>query len=423
MEQQKNIFIILIRIFLVLWAFFILLFLTDFLGIIKSIRVTNPAYALFFVTVNIIFIAILTAAYLFYRSSQDFLIKEKDIVFWQYQQITALSHLINKTGKALTTVLNRDKLMRLILESFIRIFHCPAGILLIYNENENLFHFEAAYGLNQTNMESLTFKSTHPVIADAVNNYKIISQQSLQSLEEKNIRILKTDKVEKIIRNVDTLTTITLRIGDKIFGVVFLLMPKNSSLIICEYDTLIHVAINQATIAIGSAIQSQFAIQDRLTMLYNHDYFVQRLKEELFRSTRYRFKVSLLMLDIDHFKSFNDTYGHLAGNYVLREVSKLFAGNIRITDIVARYGGEEFAILMTETGLSDAVKIAEKIRQVVHDFPYDYEGQKLHVTISVGICEQDGSQQQGQADYMGFIDLADKKLYEAKKTGRNRVCF
>ncbi|MBN1522353.1 MAG: GGDEF domain-containing protein [Candidatus Aureabacteria bacterium] len=157
-------------------------------------------------------------------------------------------------------------------------------------------------------------------------------------------------------------------------------------------------------------------------MIYNHDYFVQRLKEELFRCKRYHLKLCLIMLDIDHFKSFNDTYGHLAGNYILREVAKIFTTNTRITDIISRYGGEEFAILMTETGINDAVKIAEKIREAIQDFPFEYDGEQLHVTVSIGLSEWDGADEESFDD-IDFIDSADKKLYEAKKNGRNRVCL
>lgn len=128
-----------------------------------------------------------------------------------------------------------------------------------------------------------------------------------------------------------------------------------------------------------------------------------------------------MMLDIDHFKSFNDTYGHLAGNHILREVSNIFKENTRITDLVARYGGEEFSIMMTETTMNDALQIAEKIRQSIYDYPFEYEDQKLHVTISIGISQLDGSKD-NTFDSSDFINVADKNLYEAKRSGRNRVC-
>lgn len=420
--MEHNRFIQLIHFLFFIWFLFVFIFALDFLGFIRFLEATTPSISFFFIAINLLFMGICTTLYFFHHHIHSSTQKEKQVICWQYDQTSALSYLINKTGKAMTTVLNRDKLMRLILESFIKIFHCPTGILFIYNENENIFEFEAGYGINRTALRNQVIKSNHPIVSDVVNNYKIISQRSIKSIQEKDLHFVKEDRLQKSAKGVDTLIIITLRIGDKIFGLVFLYITKTSALIISEYETLVYVAINQATIAIGSAIQSQFAIQDRLTMIYNHDYFVQRLKEELFRCKRYHLKLCLIMLDIDHFKSFNDTYGHLAGNYILREVAKIFTTNTRITDIISRYGGEEFAILMTETGINDAVKIAEKIREAIQDFPFEYDGEQLHVTVSIGLSEWDGADEESFDD-IDFIDSADKKLYEAKKNGRNRVCL
>ena len=412
----------LIRYLLIIWLLATVIFTLNFLNVIHFFGSITPAGGFFFIVINVVFLCIISAMRSFAKTHEAAIHQEKDIALWQYNQIKALTTLIDTTGRAMTTVLNRDKLMRLILESFIKIFQCPTGSLLIYHENENIFKFDVNYGINKTDLKDHVLKSNYPVVFDIVNNYKIISQYSFQSLEEKNIQFLKTDHLDKLGKNIDTLIAITLRIGDKIFGLVFLYVPKAATLIISEYKTMIQITINQATIAIGSAIQSQFAIQDRLTLLYNHDYFVQRLKEEFFRCKRYSLKLCLIMLDIDHFKSFNDNYGHLAGNYVLREVSRIFRNNTRITDTVARYGGEEFSVLMTETGISDAVTIGEKIRKRIQNYLFEYEGQKLNVTISLGINEWEGSEEK-DIDYLNLIDQADKKLYEAKRTGRNKVCY
>ncbi|MCK5706305.1 MAG: GGDEF domain-containing protein [Candidatus Aureabacteria bacterium] len=419
--EDKNKLHICIRSLFFLWFFLIVFFGLEFLEIVSFFKQTSFAGIISLILFNLLFLSILIVFHYITKEEQLLLKKEKDVVFWQYHQISALANLINKTGKALTTVLNKDKLMRLILESFIKIFHGPAGFLLLYNENENIFEYEAGYGINRTNLKYHVIKNTHPVIADIINNYRIVTQHDISNLTNKNIQFLKPDKLKKIAKGIDTLITITLRIGDKIFGIVFLYAAKTSALIISEYETPVHIAINQATIAIGSAIQTQFAIQDRLTMLYNHDYFIQRLKEEIFRCKRYKLKLCLMMLDIDHFKSFNDTYGHLAGNHILREVSNIFKENTRITDLVARYGGEEFSIMMTETTMNDALQIAEKIRQSIYDYPFEYEDQKLHVTISIGISQLDGSKD-NTFDSSDFINVADKNLYEAKRSGRNRVC-
>jgi diguanylate cyclase (GGDEF)-like protein len=377
---------------------------------------------LVFFFINLAGMAFFCALYFYHKVRTQAKDQETDNLFWKYHQVSALLYLIQQTGKEMTTVLDRDKLIRLILEAFINIFRCPSGFLLMYNENGNFFAFESGYGVSLSGIKDKVIQPTHPVISDAFNNYKTISLWNMSELQEKGIAFLKPETNRKLSQTCDVLIAITLRIGEKIFGSVNLYAARTSTVIITEHESLLGIAINQATIALGSAIQTQFAIQDRLTMVSNHDYFLQRLREELFRCRRYKLKASLLMLDIDHFKSFNDNYGHLAGNMVLIEVSKIFKSIVRITDLVARYGGEEFAVLMPETAVSDAAKIAEKICAGISGHTYEYDDQKMKVTISIGAAECDGSMEQVLTE-TDLIEAADKKLYEAKHAGRNRVCF
>jgi diguanylate cyclase (GGDEF)-like protein len=124
------------------------------------------------------------------------------------------------------------------------------------------------------------------------------------------------------------------------------------------------------------------------------------------------------MFDIDHFKSVNDTYGHLAGDYVLKELATLVKARLRPDDVLARYGGEEFGIALPETPREGAVKIADDLRQIVERHRFVFEGETIPVTISMGVGQLDD-----RWDVLAFIKCADEKLYEAKRTGRNRVCW
>ena len=136
------------------------------------------------------------------------------------------------------------------------------------------------------------------------------------------------------------------------------------------------------------------------------------------RALRYKRLLSLAMLDIDHFKKVNDTYGHLAGDYVLRELSRLLAASVRRQDIFARYGGEEFSAILPEVDAAGARVVCEKMRALCEGYPFVYNNQPLKVTISLGIEAYDGKAQDAQA----FIALADAKLYAAKVAGRNQIC-
>jgi two-component system cell cycle response regulator len=159
------------------------------------------------------------------------------------------------------------------------------------------------------------------------------------------------------------------------------------------------------------------AVRDALTRVYNRRHFVERLASEVAYSRRHRSPLSLLMLDVDHFKRINDSYGHPAGDYVLSTLGQLLLAVVRIEDLVARYGGEEFAILCRETPPMSALQLAERLRRAVESHAFTYREQKLSVTLSIGIAMSSDSPTAAQQ----LIAKADAALYEAKQTGRNRA--
>jgi len=158
---------------------------------------------------------------------------------------------------------------------------------------------------------------------------------------------------------------------------------------------------------------------DSMTGLYNHGFFQDRLKEEIRRSERYERPLTLLMLDIDHFKALNDTYGHPVGDAILKNVSKMLRATARLEDIVARYGGEEFAVILPETGAEGARLFADRVRKQLESRMRGKAGlpADTKVTVSVGVAGWSG---EGTPE--DLIDGADRALYRAKKEGRNRVC-
>lgn len=161
------------------------------------------------------------------------------------------------------------------------------------------------------------------------------------------------------------------------------------------------------------------SVRDQLTGLFNHREFYHLLETELARSQRYDHQVSLLMLDIDYFKRVNDSFGHLAGDQVLRRLPELIRGQLRINDIPCRYGGEEFGVILPETAGEQALEVAERIRGVVALEPVELpDGGSLRITVSIGIATYPGEAR----DEEQLVSMADLALYQAKRTGRNRVC-
>jgi diguanylate cyclase (GGDEF)-like protein len=158
---------------------------------------------------------------------------------------------------------------------------------------------------------------------------------------------------------------------------------------------------------------------DGLTQIFNKRYFQETLERELSRARRYDRPLALMMFDIDHFKQCNDTFGHRAGDHVLRQVAELVRERARKVDIVARYGGEEFAVLLPEIDLDGAGQFAESIRALVQDTRFSFEGRTIPLTISIGVAELEPS----IAGADDLVQRADARLYRAKQAGRNRVMY
>ncbi len=163
----------------------------------------------------------------------------------------------------------------------------------------------------------------------------------------------------------------------------------------------------------------QLAITDGLTELFNYRYFRSQLEHEVARAKRYNLDLSLVMVDIDFFKNYNDTNGHPAGDIVLKKIARAVQENIRKIDIPCRYGGEEFILILPDTGKQAAVVVAEKMRKLVEQMPFkNQEAQpNKRLTISMGVAtfSEDGETAEE------LIQQVDKNLYAAKQSGRNRV--
>jgi diguanylate cyclase (GGDEF)-like protein len=157
---------------------------------------------------------------------------------------------------------------------------------------------------------------------------------------------------------------------------------------------------------------------DGLTQVHNRRYFDEQIDRELSRSRRYERVLSLVMMDIDHFKQVNDQHGHLAGDYVLKQLASTVRTRLRREDVFARYGGEEFAVILPEIDLKGAKNLAEKVRQLVAKQHFSFDNQHIPVTLSLGVAVLKPEHRE-TAD---LVRAADEKLYEAKTGGRNRVC-
>lgn len=158
---------------------------------------------------------------------------------------------------------------------------------------------------------------------------------------------------------------------------------------------------------------------DGMTQLYNHERFMEILQQEISRAARYKTPLSIIMADVDHFKSINDFFGHQAGDHALKCVSAQLKKLLRDSDQIARYGGEEFAIILPMTPLKDTLLTAERLRKSIESLKIIYDERSISVTMSFGIASWEINR---EIDIEGFIKMADEALYDAKNTGRNKCC-
>jgi len=183
------------------------------------------------------------------------------------------------------------------------------------------------------------------------------------------------------------------------------------------------ILVQQFLIGLRRALLYQrvqgMTITDSLTQVYCRRYFLERFSEELKRSKKNKLHLSFLMIDIDNFKQFNDRYGHLVGDAILRSVAKTLIDAVRQIDFIGRYGGEELSVVMAETDRDQAKFAAERIRQAIADMTIKVYDEELKVTVSIGVATFPDN----TANMQDLIEMADQALYLAKETGKNKVCF
>ena len=202
----------------------------------------------------------------------------------------------------------------------------------------------------------------------------------------------------------------------------YLIKPVNHPELMARLNTGIRILELEKSLKKANNEIRILSITDHLTGCYNRGYIGEHLPREITRAHRYKHPLSVIISDIDHFKKVNDSYGHQAGDHVLREFVRLLKGSVRNNvDWLARYGGEEFMIVLPETDLKDTMMLCEKLRMIVENNIFTYKETNIRITASFGFAGSGlvGSCNDKIVDEM--INRADKYLYQAKQEGRNRV--
>jgi diguanylate cyclase (GGDEF)-like protein len=251
-----------------------------------------------------------------------------------------------------------------------------------------------------------------PIIGREVRSYTIVPLETRSQSQEGDISGPQPAAV----------VGMPLRTGLTPFGLLALSSKEPVSLARDQIQT-ITAAVQHLALALKNALLYRevqtMADFDGLTRIHNRQSFDRRLREELARHKRYQQPISLLMLDLDHFKRINDSFGHEAGDMVLRELGRILSESMRETDIAARYGGEEFVVILPHTDESNAHTLAQRLRAAICGKIFHFHGQTFQVTVSIGISSIDAASVDLDTN---LVREADQALYLAKRNGRNMIC-
>ncbi|MDD5065722.1 MAG: diguanylate cyclase [bacterium] len=324
---------------------------------------------------------------------------------------------ILETSRYFSSILLLDELLERITDKAIQLVGAERAILLLYpeeNREDKNLEVKIARNLKETEIDTETFHASKKIIS------KVEVERKPLVIENAAVDEVWKDE-ESILRyGIKSMLCLPIMGKEDMLGIIYLDNRLVSGLFTIEDLKVLEIIFRQAGISIENAILYKKAISDGLTGLYNHSFFENYLMKSVNSSNRYNGKLGLLMLDIDNFKSFNDTYGHRAGDLILKTISDIIIKTIRRSDVASRYGGEEFSIILPETNLIGARKLAEKLRKMVerNKVQYRSNGQEieLKITVSIGCADL----LKGE-EWTDFVVRTDKALYKAKDSGRNRV--
>lgn len=318
--------------------------------------------------------------------------------------------ILKESTQAIITILDQDELLNYLIHAIQQSFKIHKACLFLKTP-QDLFALRYDWGINK---EIVTkFQTSEENIIEWMRSRKQIF------IKEEQEELLSSEQFQQVYGNLGTIEAeviLPLFFKDNLIGFLTL-GPKDDRRPYLQSDIdILQTLASQTAIAIENSHLYTEAITDGLTGLYHHKYFKMRLAEEIKRSKRYGHYIGLIMLDIDHFKSINDTYGHLTGDKILFGVAHLLKNLSRGIDIVARYGGEEFALLLPDTTKEGTMTVANRIFKAVRENSFQ---NNIPVTVSMGVASYNMKIHDLEADE--FIERTDRSLYKAKENGRNRI--
>lgn len=329
-----------------------------------------------------------------------------------------VSHALYKVSEILNASLNIEQVLDATMDCILKIVDADFAVLALYDEQTGLSTILRAVGIEKRDdIEGKTFRAEESLVGWVTSPERYLFYPDF-----------KTRKIQKpifgknipAVKNIGTFFCYPLVSGSEFLGSLTLTFEEDHALPEYERNALTTLARMAATSIANAYLHgrvAKMATTDGLTGLYNHRYFQERLSERIEEARRHPTRHSLILVDIDHFKKVNDTYGHPVGDEVLKRLAVLLKESVRAIDLAARYGGEEFVLLLTNTDRKGALQLAERVRKEAKKLKFQTNDTEFSITLSMGVATFPDDARTKES----LIENADEALYYAKEHGRNKV--
>lgn len=344
--------------------------------------------------------------------------KEKESSLAYLQKTLHNISILYNIGQAMNFIDDLKRLIQIILAKAIQTIGAERGSLMLYDSTTEELVVKVVYGLPDKEIEEKIneglFECTKIKIGEGIAGEAFAHKKAIiTNLGSNDPRFVQAE-----LSNVNSLLCLPLIVKDEAIGVINISNKKDRHLFNQDDLDFMGALANQAAIAISNAQLYKLAITDSLTKLYIKRHFEYLLENELRRCHRYKHDMTLLMMDIDNFKSINDSYGHQTGDEMLKCIAEVILTTVRKIDMPCRFGGEEFVVILPETKKENSKKIAERLRKKIANIIIkSKDGQEVSPTISIGIA----SYPVDSENKTDLIEFADKALYFSKNSGKNCV--
>lgn len=325
---------------------------------------------------------------------------------------------LEEVFKSIAPVLDREELYEKILAKSTELIGAERGSLMILDSKHNMLSVKAAKGIERHFYRDITVRVGEGISGAIVAHGTPLMVRDIETevVKRKNIPGYKTKSFIAVPLKLDDRVIGVINVSDKITGEVFNEEDLHMLLSFANYAS---IALERGAYYSMSEEFKMISMTDPLTGLFNRRYFRERLFEEVERVKRHSECFTIFVIDVDNFKIFNDKYGHIAGDDILKRVSRSIRNTVRSMDVVARYGGEEFTVILPHTNKKESFVIAERIRKEIEGMKPSSPEITEHPTISVGIAEFPLDANSIEE----LIHNADRAMYVAKRQGKNMVVF